>query len=192
MTMIPRTRYDGVAIALHWLTVLAILAMLAMGWSMTALTPGSLLQFQLYQWHKSVGMTILALSLLRLGWRWLYRPPPLPEAMPGWERATAHLGHFGLYALLLFLPLSGWALVSASPFNIPTVLYGILPVPHLPVTAVFADKAAAEHLFKFIHNRAVWVLVVLAIGHAAAALRHHFLLRDQVLVRMLPRFGARS
>ena len=86
-----RTRYDAVAIAIHWLTALAIVAQVIMGWTMTSLEPGSYLQFSLYQWHKSVGMTILALSLLRLIWRLAHKPPPLPATMPAWEIIMEHL-----------------------------------------------------------------------------------------------------
>ena len=107
--------------------------------------------------------------------------------MPAWERTLAHFSHAGLYVLLIALPLSGWAVVSASPLNIPTVLYGIVPLPHLPVLADLADKKAAEDVLKSVHAFAGWMLVVLLAGHIGAALRHHFRLHDDVLVRMLPR-----
>jgi cytochrome b561 len=183
-------RYDGVAIAIHWLTALAIAAQLIMGWTMTSMKPGSYLQFSLYQWHKSVGMTILALSVLRLLWRLLHKPPPLPATMPVWEKHVAKASHACLYVLLIALPLSGWAVVSASPLNIPTVLYGVLPLPHLPVLPDLPDKRAAEAALILVHESAGWILVILLAGHIGAALRHHFKKRDDVLARMLPRFGA--
>lgn len=189
--MSVKTRYDAVAIALHWMIAVAVAAQLAMGWSMTAMRPGTYLQFQLYQAHKSVGMTILALSLLRLGWRLLHVPPPLPAAMPAWERRLAKVSHITLYALLLGLPLSGWAVVSASPLNIPTVLYGAMPLPHIPFLASLPNKSAAEPILKGVHEAGVWMLIALLTAHIGAALRHHFLLRDNVLVRMVPRFGNR-
>jgi cytochrome b561 len=184
-----KTHYDAVAIFLHWLTAFAIAGQLAMGWSMVVMGPGSYLKFQLYQAHKSVGITILALSVLRLGWRLLHAPPPLPASMPAWEQRLAHFNHFTLYALLLALPLSGWALVSASPLNIPTVLFGAVPLPHLPVLGTLPNKSAVEPVLKEVHEAGGWILVALLAGHIAAALRHHFLLRDDVLVRMVPRFG---
>lgn len=185
-------RYSGVAIAIHWLTALAIVAQLVMGWTMTSLPPGSYLQFSLYQWHKSVGITILALSILRLVWRLLHKPPPLPATMPAWEQRVAKAAHALLYFLLVALPISGWAVVSASPFNIPTVLYGVLPLPHLPVLPDLADKKAAESALALVHDIAGLMLVILLAGHIGAALRHHFLIHDDVLARMLPRFSTQA
>ncbi len=187
-----KTRYDAIAISLHWLTALAILAMLVMGWTMTSLKPGSLLQFSLYQWHKSVGMTVLALTVLRLLWRLGHHAPALPDAMPPLEKLGAHLGHLGLYGLLFGLPLSGWAVVSTSPFNIPTVLYGVLPLPHLTFLADLADKGWLNKQLQGLHELGVWFLLLLLAVHVGAALRHHFLIKDTVLVRMLPRFGVKE
>jgi len=181
--MSSSTRYDAVAMTLHWVMAVLILGLLAMGLTMTGLKPGSSLQFQLYQGHKSVGITVLALALLRLGWRLTHRPPSLPETMPGWERRLAHAGHAALYTLMLAMPLLGWAVVSTSPFNIPTVLYGVIPFPHLPLPH---DLNAAA---KLLHRSGGWIMIATVFGHAAAALRHHYLLGDAVLTRMLPRFG---
>ena len=188
--MTATNRYDSVALVLHWLTAAAVLGLLVAGMTMTRLHPGSALQFSLYQLHKSVGITVLALTLVRIGWRLGHRPPPLPPAMPAWERRAAAAGHLGLYALLLGLPLSGWAAVSASPFNIPTVLYGLLPWPHLPGLATLAPSAklAAEALLKQIHDAGAWTMLALLAAHVGAALRHHFQLRDGVMARMLPRW----
>lgn len=184
-----RARYDSIAMTIHWLTALAISAQLAMGWSMTLMKPGTYLQFSLYQWHKSIGMTILALSLVRLLWRLAHPPPPLPATMPAWQRRLAKFTHAGLYVLMIGLPLTGWAVVSASTFNVPTVLYGVLPLPHIPWLADLPDKSAAESALKLVHLSAGLILVVLLAGHIGAALRHHFTLRDDVLLRMLPRIG---
>lgn len=187
-----KSRYDAVAIAIHWLTAGAIAGQLVMGWTMTAMRPGAYLQYSLYQWHKSVGITILVLSLIRLAWRLMHKPPPLPAEMPAWEQRLARLSHAGLYVLLIALPLSGWAVVSVSPLNIPTMLYGIVPLPHLPVLPDLADRKAAEAVLKSVHHFAGWVFVALLAGHIGAALRHHFRLHDDVLVRMLPRTGTHA
>lgn len=175
-------RYDAVAITLHWVTAAAILGLLMAGFVMTSLKPGSALQFQLYQWHKSVGITVAALALLRLAWRLRHRPPPLPGSMPRHEQLVAHLGHWALYALMLGLPLAGWAVVSTSPYNIPTILYGVVSLPHLPL------PREANALAKLAHMTGAWILIVTLVGHVGAALRHHLVLRDAVMVRMLPRF----
>ncbi|RAU23387.1 cytochrome B [Paramagnetospirillum kuznetsovii] len=180
--MSEHTRYDRVAMGLHWLMALAIIGLMVAGFIMTGLKPGSAQQFQMYQMHKSVGATVLVLTLLRLFWRLGHRPPPLPDHMPEWEKLLAHAGHLGLYALMLAMPLAGWAVVSTSPYNIPTVLYGLIPVPHLPLPRGFNDGA------KLLHEAGAWMMILAVLGHVGAALRHHFLIKDDVLIRMLPRF----
>jgi cytochrome b561 len=179
-------RYSLVAIVLHWLSALGILALVAMGLAMTQLELAPMRKFELYQWHKSLGITVLLLTLLRLGWR-LFRPPPaLPPGMPKVERRAAHGAHILLYGLLIGMPLTGWAVVSASPFNIPTLLYGTIPWPHLPVIATLADKANAEKVLAVVHASGAWILIALLVLHVGAALLHHLILRDDTLWRMLP------
>jgi cytochrome b561 len=175
-----------VAILLHWASALAVLVLIGLGLTMTHAALAPLRQFQLYQWHKSVGVTVLALTVLRLLWRLTHRAPPHPAGMPARERRAAAAAHHLLYLLLVGLPLTGWAVVSLSPFNIPTVLYGLVPWPHLPLAAHVPDPAAAEGLLKQVHALGAWFLAALLAVHVAAALRHHFLLRDDVLRRMLP------
>ena len=179
-------RYSAVAILLHWASALGVLVLIGLGLTMTHAALAPLRQFQLYQWHKSVGVTVLALTVLRLLWRLTHRPPPHPVGMPARERRAAAAAHHLLYLLLVGLPLTGWAVVSLSPFNIPTVLYGLVPWPHLPLAAHVPDPAAAEGLLKQVHALGAWFLAALLAVHVAAALRHHFLLRDDVLRRMLP------
>jgi cytochrome b561 len=102
------------------------------------------------------------------------------------EKAAAAGGHLMLYALMFALPLTGWALVSVSVLNIPTVLYGILPWPDLPLLPSLDDKAPVEHLLKLVHAYGAYALIALVALHTAASLRHHFIIRDAVLRRMLP------
>ena len=179
-------RYSAVAILLHWASALAVLVLIGLGLTMTHAALAPLRQFQLYQWHKSVGITVLALTVLRVLWRLTHRPPPHPTGMPARDRMAASTAHGLLYLLLVGLPLTGWAVVSLSPFNIPTVLYGLVPWPHLPLAAHVPDPAAAEGLLKQVHALGAWFLAALLAVHVAAALLHHFLLRDDVLRRMLP------
>lgn len=166
---------------------LGVLALAALGLVMVHGHLGLGRRFALYQLHKSIGVTILIAALLRLAWRFAHRPPAFPTHMPQLERLTAHAGHWLLYFYLIALPLTGWALVSASPLNLPTVLYGTIPWPHLPVLSSLNNKAPVEALLKTIHRYGAWTLLALVAGHAGAALRHHFLRRDDVLLRMLPR-----
>ena len=180
-------RYSWVAIALHWTIGLGILAMLAMGLAMVHAPLAPLVKFKLYQLHKSVGITILAAALLRLAWRFAHRPPALPADMPAWEKGAAEGTHVLLYAMMIGMPLVGWALVSVAPLNIPTVLYGVLPWPHIPVTAWFGwSKAQAAPVLGFLHAYGAYALIALFLLHAGAALRHHLVLRDDVLRRMIP------
>ncbi len=144
-------RYSAVSIALHWLIALGILALIGIGLAMTHLALAPMLKFQLYQLHKSIGITVLLAVLLRILWRFFHRPPALPD-LPRLEKAAAEGMHTLLYLLMVMLPLTGWALVSVSPFNLPTVLYGLVPWPHLP-RPVSAQGQAAGRSGGEIHPR---------------------------------------
>jgi cytochrome b561 len=184
---LSESRYSRVAIALHWMMAIGIFGLAILGLVMTHVALPPIRTFELYQLHKSIGITVLLAAFLRLSWRLAHRPPELPAAMPRRERVAAGGSHLLLYLFLFALPVSGWALVSASPLDIPTVLYGLLPWPHLPFFAHLTDKAPVEAVLKRVHACGAWSLIGLTAVHAAAALRHHFILRDDVLTRMLPR-----
>ena len=173
----PKTRYTCTAIALHWLLGLAILGSFTLGVYMADL-PFSPTRLKLYNWHKWAGITILALSALRLVWRLTHRPPA-PPPMPAWQSAAAHAVHWALYALFFAVPLMGWAYSSAAGF--PIVVYGVLPLPDF----VASDRALAESL-KPLHGLLAYTLMAVVLLHAAAALKHHFIDRDGLLNRMLP------
>ena len=185
-------RYGLVAILLHWITALAIIALLAMGAVMVRLTPGSSLQFDVYQLHKSLGITVLVLSLLRLAWRLFNPPPPLPANLEPWETALARVTHVGFYLLMIALPFSGWMMVSASVWNIPTVVFGAFTLPHLPVLGGLQNKKPVEEALKEVHEALAIGMFVLLILHVAGALKHQFVLRDDTLARMLPGRGRRA
>lgn len=186
------TGYGLVSIAFHWVMVLLILSLFGLGLYMTGLPQTDQETFALYQLHKSLGFTVLALVAVRLLWRLANPSPRLPSGMPVWERAGAHASHFVLYLLMFAIPLSGWLMVSASPWGIPTVLYGVLHVPHLPVPAVLGDKAAAEATLKSVHEILAWGVIALAAFHAAAAIKHHLISRDDTLRRMVSTRPARA
>jgi len=177
-TALVRTdRYSRGAIALHWTIAVLVLANLALGLFHESLLDG-------LKWvipaHKALGITVLALTLARIGWRMLYRPPPFPPEMPRWERVTAKAAHGLLYVLLLALPLSGWAMVSAGEERRPLSWFGLFRVPWLPVSDAASDAADRAHLV------AGYLMAALVVVHIAAALRHHFILRDSVFARMVP------
>ncbi|MCP1203685.1 MULTISPECIES: cytochrome b [Acetobacter] len=181
------SRYGAVAIGLHWLIAAGILVLIGMGLTMDHVALDPMRMFQLYQLHKSIGISVLLLVCLRVGWRLTHAAPALPADMPAAERRAAHLAHLALYGLQIVLPLSGWAMVSASVLGIPTVLFGTVPWPDLPVFAMLQDKAPVEAVLKEFHHWAAWTLVVLIVLHIAAVLRHALILRDSVPGRMLPR-----
>jgi cytochrome b561 len=107
--------------------------------------------------------------------------------MSGVERGAAHGAHWLLYALMLALPLTGWVVVSTSPFNLPTVLYGLIRWPDLPWLGQFADKARLSAVFGRVHAYGAWALIGLLGLHLGAVFRHQVIKRDGILNRMLPR-----
>ncbi len=174
-------RYGTVAMTLHWLIAAAIIGMLAVGKYMHGLPDSDADKFALYQLHKSFGITILALTLVRIAWRLMHPAPPLPATMPLWERWAAHGSHFLLYALMLGLPLSGWLRVSTDRLGIPTLWFGLFEVPHFPLVS-----DTLTHWMHEAHELMGNGLILLLIIHVGAALKHHFWDRDNVLKRMLP------
>ena len=178
----PPARYGAIAIALHWVLALAILAMLGVGWYMTGL-PFSPQRLKLYNWHKWAGVAVLALSVLRLAWRLAHRPPALPApvraAMPRWQQVAHHGTHHLMYALFLAVPLVGWAYSSAAGF--PIVWFGALPLPDL----LPKDKALADAIKPW-HAWAAFTLAALVVLHVAAVVKHELIDRDGLLSRMLP------
>ena len=129
-------RYSTVAIALHWLTALAILAMIPTGWWMSeaiADPDSQAAAYRVFQLHKSIGITILLLSLIRLGWRLANPPPPLPLNLPRWEALLSKIVHVGFYVVMIGMPLTGWLTVSTSRIAVPTLLYGTIPWPHVQI-----------------------------------------------------------
>lgn len=175
MSMTSPHRYTPIAIVLHWLLALAIVGAFGVGLYMSDL-PFSPTRLKLYNWHKWAGVTILALSALRLLWRLSHRPPAdLP--MPAWQARVAHLTHGLLYALFFAVPLLGWAYSSAAGF--PIVWFGVLPLPDF----VPKDKALAD-TFKELHELGAWALALLVLAHVGGALKHHFIDRDGLLARM--------
>ena len=175
-------RYSALAMALHWLLALGIVALFVLGVYMTDL-PFSPARLKLYNWHKWAGISFLLLSALRLVWRLVRRPPALPtqieRAMPAWQTRAYHATHHALYALFFVVPLLGWAYSSAAGF--PIVWFGQIALPDL----LPADKALAE-LIKPLHELSAFALMGLAALHVAAALKHHWIDRDGLLQRMLP------
>jgi cytochrome b561 len=171
-------RYGGPAIALHWLTALLIVGSFTVGLSMVRMPLGRQ-KLQWFGWHKSIGITIFLLTCLRLAWRATRRAPPPLSTMPQWQRQASLAVHCALYLLLVMIPLSGW--VYSSSTGIQVVYLGVFPLPDL----VPKDRILARALLT-LHLTLNFTLFSLVCVHTAAALKHHFVDRDNVLTRMLP------
>jgi cytochrome b561 len=171
--------WGAIAKTFHWLLAILILAQLTLGKiaEETALSPFKL---DLFVWHKSLGVSIVLLVLLRLAWRLGNPPPAAPPGIARLETILAKAGHTLLYALMFTVPLSGWWVSDAS--RVPFKAFWIVPLPDL----LPADRAMQD-LAEVVHGVSIKVLIVVVIVHIAAALRHHFLLKNETLRRMLPR-----
>jgi cytochrome b561 len=178
-----RDAYGTVAILFHWSLALLFAGQFVLGIVMVR-TESAALQFALFQWHKSFGFSALALALLRLAWTLSNPRPDLPDGLSRLERRMARAVHMLLYLVLLVVPLTGWLVASVSPLDIPSFVFNLVVVPHLPM----AKSDAAEWFWSWAHALSAYAGAALAFGHSAAALRHHFWLRDDTLRRMT-RFG---
>lgn len=178
------TTWGSVAQLLHWLIAALIGIQCLLGWMAVSwkLSPTKI---SLFFWHKSLGILLLAIVALRLGWRTINPTPRLPAGVPAWEHATARTSHILLYVLLIAMPVSGWIVNSAA--NIPFRVFGWFSLPALTAP----DKALAAYM-KTIHLGLFVVLALALALHIAAALRHHFWLGHDILRRMLPQRGARG
>jgi len=182
--------YTTVAIILHWLIAAAIIFQVILGWRMGDEAKGPA-TYAIFQLHKSIGITILLLSLARLAWRLTHRPPPHPAAQPRWETIASHVVHVAFYVIMIGLPITGWIIVSASKLSIPTVLFGAIPWPHIPGLPEMA--AGPKHVWHEIgeigHGVLVKTTYLLLALHLGAVAKHQILDRDDVLNHMAP--GAR-
>lgn len=172
------TRYTATAKLLHWLMAVMFFGLLALGFYMhdLPLTPEKL---QLYSWHKWAGVTAFLLVWFRLFWRITHRPPALPASMPKIMQLAAHGGHLMLYGLMFAIPLSGWLMSSAKGFQ--TVWFGVLPIPDL----LEKNKEVGD-LLQTVHMSLNLLFVAVIAGHIGAALKHHYIDKDDILTRMLP------
>lgn len=172
------THYTATAKSLHWLMALLIFGLLALGFYMSDL-PLSPEKLQFYSWHKWAGVSVFVLVWLRLFWRLTHRPPAFAASLSATQQTLAHLGHLALYLLMIAIPVSGWLMSSAK--GVQTVWFGVLPLPDL----LGRDKALGAQLAD-LHSALNIGLLVLIGGHAAAALFHHLVRKDDTLRRMLP------
>ncbi|WP_176597146.1 MULTISPECIES: cytochrome b [Sphingobium] len=168
-------RYSNVARALHWILAILIIFNLFLGFAHDALPK----DWKVMPVHKSIGLTVLALTVARILWRFTRETPPLPAAMPAWEKGAAHATHFAFYAFMLLVPLTGWIMSSAG--DRPLNWFFLFDVPKFAVSkgdAIVGISGEAHEVLGF-----VWAALIVV--HVLAALRHHFILKDGVLRRMI-------
>jgi len=169
--------FGAIAIVFHWMTATLILVQVPLGLAAVTwrLSPTKL---ELFFWHKSLGMAVLALTAARLFWRLASGAPLPPAGTPWWQQRAASSSHAMLYVLLLAMPLSGWVINSAA--NLPFAVFSLIPLPDIT-----APNAALEHPAKAVHRILFLTLMALVAVHTAAALWHHYVCKDDVLRRML-------
>ncbi len=182
-----REDYTATAKALHWLTAVLIFIQFPLGWVMGDFS--GVQKIEAFNYHKSIGLTVLALVALRLLWRLFHPAPELPRSMPNRERILAHLGHAALYVTIIAVTVAGWALISASKF--PSSFFQVAPIPKLPWLSDLpsGEQKAYKDMFETIHIGLGFALLALIAVHVAAVFRHAVVLKDGVVARMLPRFG---
>jgi cytochrome b561 len=168
--------YPLLARVLHWATAVLLLILFGLGVSMTRWIPDEQ-KIRVYSWHEWVGLTVFALTALRLGWRLTHRPPPID--IPAWEKAVAAIVYVAMYLVLIAQPIVGWLMSTA--FGFPVVYLGLVPVP----APVSEDRALAERL-QGVHETLAYILVLLFVAHVSGVLYHHLVRRDTVLSRMVP------
>jgi cytochrome b561 len=181
-----KDRYSAVAIALHWTIALLILGNIGIAWYFNTLH--GMAKLPMIALHQSLGLSVLVLSVARLAWR-LAVPPPLPAYVRGWERWLAIAVHVGFYVIMIGLPLTGWAMRSASPLHhiLPIKLFALAWPAIGPLASLPADQAkSAEQLFEAAHGLLGKLAYALIVLHAAGALKHQFISRDDVVARMIP------
>jgi cytochrome b561 len=174
----PPTRYSAVAQGFHWLIAALIVVQFTLGWTAVDLPIGARKLARL-DWHKSFGMTILMLAVLRLLWRLFNRPPELPAGMSTIEKKLARATHALFYVLLFVMPLTGWVMSSAKNFSVSW--FHQFTWPNL-----IGPNEQAFDVLRTTHDTLSWLLFAFALLHILAALKHHFWHKDDVLKRMLP------
>jgi cytochrome b561 len=178
----PARRYTGTAMLLHWLIAALIVWGFTLGWVMTDIPGITPTKLRYVAWHKWIGVTVLALVLVRIVWRATHAAPPLPASMRNWERLAAHVGHAALYVLMVAVPVSGYLFSSAA--GVQVVYLGVLPLPVL-----IDPNPTLKPVLETVHVTLDYVLLAVVIVHLAAVIKHQWFDRQRILARMLP-FGS--
>ena len=181
-------RYTRTAIVLHWLVASLIAINIGLIWSVDYL-PDDFVR-PVIDTHKSTGITILGLVIVRVLWRRVHAPPPLPESYPAWEKRLSHAAHLSLYTLILALPLSGWLHDSAwsAAAEFPMTLFSMMPWPRIGFIANLdpQTKEAFHDFSGHVHAWLSYALYAMFFLHVAGALKHQLIDKDAEIQRMLP------
>jgi cytochrome b561 len=172
-------RYTNIAMLMHWLVALLIIAAFSLGVTMVDIPGLSPTKLKYFSWHKWLGITVLGLACLRLVWRLTHATPPYPRTMPGWQRTAAHAMHGLLYALIFAVPLSGYFYSLAA--GVPVVYLGVLPLPVL-----IDPNPELKSALKQVHYALNMTLLSGFVLHVLAAFKHQLIDRDGLFKRMLP------
>ncbi|MBS0358516.1 MAG: cytochrome b [Proteobacteria bacterium] len=170
--------YGLVAISLHWVIAILIIGLVILGLYMTGL-PKNPEKLKLYGWHKEFGILILVLAMLRIVWRIGSIVPLLPNSIPDWQKLVAHMVHWAFYGFMFAQPITGWLMSSAA--GIPVSFFGLFVLPDL-----ISPNDVYKAIFRETHEWLAYAVIVLFFAHVGAALKHHFISKNDVLRKMLP------
>jgi cytochrome b561 len=172
-------RYTKIAMLLHWLTALLIIAAFFLGLTMVGIHGFSPTKLKYYSWHKWLGVTVLGVAALRLLWRKANTPPPPLASIAAWQHKVAEGMHYLLYFLIFAVPVSGYFYTYAA--GVPVVYLGLWQLP-----ALIAPNPELKPILQNVHYVLTMTMAAAVVAHALAALKHHFIDRDVTLKRMLP------
>ncbi|OLP44947.1 cytochrome b [Rhizobium oryziradicis] len=180
--------YGLIAVLFHWTIALLFIAQLALGYLMSGDDVDPALQFNLFQYHKSIGFVVLALAIPRVIWSMLSTKPHPPAGTGRVAHIGARLAHAALLFLTVAVPLAGWAVVSTSPLQIPSYVFDIVVIPGLPLEI----SDASEALWTDVHETLAYLAAAIVLLHVAAAVWHHVIRKDVTLKRMMPLVSRRK
>jgi cytochrome b561 len=180
----PR-RYSALNQALHWITALCMFAILPLAWVMTNAQTHPSVQHATYNWHKTLGLIVLLLTMFRFVWRFVDKPPPYPARVAAWDRSLAHLAYFLFFAVMIWMPVTGF--IDSAYDGYPIKLFNLIPTPE-----IFPKNVRMERTFAALHSLGQWPTYALIVLHLTAVAFHLIWGKDGVLGRMLPEYAAES
>ncbi len=175
----PKSRYSPLNQAMHWITALCMFALLPLAWVMTSAKAGSALQHGTYNWHKTLGCIVLLVTLFRIVWRLVDSPPPYPARVAAWDRRLAHLVYWLFFALMIWMPVTGF--LDSAYDGYPIKLFNLIETPE-----IFPKNDRMADLFATLHGLGQWPTYGLILLHLIGVVFHLVWAKDGMLGRMLP------